>query len=545
MTMKSKTILTASLIIFLFVVVIFIQHEVSNEPLEVESGLITGNIEDGIFIYRGIPYAAPPVGELRWRAPQPPPKWSGLRSADKFGPTSLQSNKANETSEDCLYLNIWTPTGSAEERLPVMMWIHGGAFVGGSTAQKLYRGKHLAKKGVVLVTIGYRLGVSGYLAHPSLSAENERHVSGNYGLLDIIAALKWVQRNISAFGGDPECVTIFGESAGGIAVSMLCASPLAKGLFHRAISQSGGSFGPIRTGGEPGENVHSLKNAEQAGKAWALKVGACSAAELRQLPPDILKTAGIVQGVTWPVMDGWVIPDDQYKLYEAGKYNDTPVLVGYNSEEGTAFLKIGSPTEDYLKMVHERYGKFAKKLLALYPPAGEKVDETQPDLLRDTAFGWHNWTWVRLQSKAGGSKAFLYYFDHHDRHLLPANAPINRAGSFHGDEIPFVFHQSSDSPYGFQWANAKAEDHAMSEMIMSYWTNFAKYGDPNGKGLPKWPAYSDKDPQVMHFLWNKANTGPVVQEEGLKTLDEYFKWRRNETQENQDNKTAVTTKTDD
>lgn len=509
----------------LFTTLILVQVAVSAEPVKIESGLIQGTVEDGLSVYRGIPYAAPPVGDLRWRAPRPATKWSGIRSADKFGQASIQSNPAIANlpapSEDCLYLNIWTPAKGEKDRLVVMVWIHGGGFVAGATAEQLYHGENLAKKGVVVVSIGYRLGALGFLAHPDLSAENERHVSGNYGLIDMIAGLKWVQRNISAFGGEPGRVTIFGESAGGIAVSMLCASPLAKGLFHGAISQSGGSFGPIRAGGGPGENVQSLADAEQAGKAWALKAGASTAAELRRLTPEKLITSMPGQGVAWPIMDGWVIPDDQCKLYQTGKYNDTPVLVGYNSDEGAAFPGARTP-EAYIESVRQRYGRFADRLLALYPAGEGKLAKTARDLIRDTAFGLHTWTWVRLQTKTGKSKTFLYYYDHHPEY--PAESPRAGFGAAHSDEMPLVFHQ-----FGLPGRPKATDiDIAMSEMIISYWTNFAKNGDPNGKDLHYWPVYSNTKPQAMHFLTDTAHAGPVVQEEGLKALDEYFKWRREE-----------------
>jgi len=509
----------------LFAALILIQDAVCAEPVKIEGGLIQGTVEDGLSVYRGIPYAAPPIGDLRWRAPRPAPKWEGVRAAIEFGRACIQSNPAianlPEPSEDCLYLNIWTPARSAEDRLPVMFWIHGGGFVAGATAEQLYHSEHLAKKGVVVVSIGYRLGALGFLAHPAFSAENDRHVSGNYGLLDMIEALKWVQRNISAFGGDPNRVTIFGESAGGIAVSMLCASPLAKGLFHGAISQSGGSFGPIRSGGGPGENVQSLADAEQAGKEWAEKAGASTADELRGLPPDKLLTPMPGEGVAWPIMDGWIIPDDQYRLYQAGKYNDTPILVGYNSDEGAAFPGARTP-EAYIESVHQRYGRFAEGLLSLYPAGEGTLAKTARDLIRDTAFGWHTWTWARLQSETGRSKAFLYYFDHHPEY--PANSPRAGFGAAHSDAMPLVFQQ-----FGLPGRpQENASDRAMSEIITAYWTNFAKTGDPNGTGLPDWPAYSNARPQAMHFLADTAHAGPVVHEEGLRGLDAYFEWRRAE-----------------
>lgn len=378
--------------IFLFASLMSCQETVSAGSVKIESGLIQGTVEDGLRVYRGIPYAAPPIGDLRWKAPQPASEWEGIFPADKFGPASIQNNPAiadlPAPSEDCLYLNVWKPAKNPKDRLAVMVWIHGGGFVAGTPAEKLYHGEYLAKRGVVVVSIGYRLGVLGFLAHPALSAENDRHASGNYGLLDMIAGLKWVQRNISAFGGDPGRVTIFGESAGGIAVSMLCASPLAKDLFYGAISQSGGSFGPIRAAGGPGENMQSLTDAEKAGKTWAQKAGASTAAELRSLSPEKLVVSLPGEGVAWPIMDGWVIPDDQYRLYEAGEYNDTPILVGYNSDEGAAFPGARTP-EEYIESVHDRYGSFAERLLELYPAGEGTLAKTARDLMRDTAFGWH------------------------------------------------------------------------------------------------------------------------------------------------------------
>jgi para-nitrobenzyl esterase len=514
---------TSLTLTFFFVLLMPMQDVANAKPVKTENGFVQGKVEDGLRIYRGIPYATPPVGELRWKPPQPIQDWKGILPGDKFGPASIQNNPAIDNlappSEDCLYINVWTPAKSEKDRVAVMVWIHGGGFVAGTPAEKLYHSEHIADKGVVVVSIGYRLGILGFLAHPALSAENEKHVSGNYGLLDMIAGLKWVQKNISAFGGDPGKVTIFGESAGGIAVSMLCASSLAKGLFHGAISQSGGSFGPVRAGGGPGENVQSLADAEKAGKAWALKAGASTAAELRELPTDKLMIAMPGQGIGWPIMDGYVIPDDQYKLYEAGKYNDTPILAGYNSDEGATFP--GSPTPDaYVESVNDRYENFAKKLLKFYPPGEGKKAKAGRDLIRDTAFGWHTWTWARLQTRTGKSKAFLYYFDHHPKY--PDDSPKAGFGAAHSDEMPLVFHQ-----FGLPGRpKINDVDVAMSEMIISYWTNFAKYGDPNGEGLPEWPAYNEADPQSMHFLYDKAKPGPIVNIEGLKALDEYFKWRR-------------------
>ena len=498
----------------------------SAETLKIEGGFIEGTVEDGLAVYRGIPYAAPPIGGLRWRPPQPVPKWQGVRKADKFGAPPIQTNPALASvpytpSEDCLYLNVWTPAKQAIEKLPVMFWIHGGGFTAGATAEQLYHGDQLAKRGVVVVTVGYRLGVFGFLAHPGLSDESDRHVSGNYGLLDMIAALKWVQKNISSFGGDPARVTIFGESAGGAAVSILCASPLAKGLFQGAISQSGGFFAPVRSGvfGGPGEGVNPLAYAEKTGEAWAAKAGVSTVAELRRIAADKLQTLSFRQpGVNGPVCDGWVILDDQYKLYQTGRYNHTPIIVGYNSDEGANF-GMPSTSEMHIESVRKRYGPFADNILKIYPAGNDTAARMARYLMRDVSFGWPAWTWARLQAKTSKSKVFVYYFDHHPDY--PADSPKAGFGAAHSDEMPLVFHQ-----FGLPGRPKENDaDLAMSEIIMSYWTNFAKTGDPNGEGLPDWPAFSDTKQQVMHFT-KTPGAGPVVNKEGLKVLEEYFEWLR-------------------
>lgn len=496
-----------------------------SKPVKVESGMVQGTLEDGLAVYRGIPYAAPPVGALRWRPPQAAPKWEGVRAAVEYGRACMQTNPAIKNlpapSEDCLFVNVWTPATRAGERLPVMVWIHGGGFTAGTPAEQLYHGEWLAKKGVVVVSVGYRLGVFGFLALPELSAESRYHVSGNYGLLDTIAGLQWVQRNIAAFGGDPKRVTIFGESAGAIAVSQLCVSPLAKGLFQAAISESGGSFGPVRAGGGPGENMQPLDSAEKAGAAWAHSVGASNLAELRKMPAEKLQAAAQRQrGISWPITDGWVIPDDQYKLYQAGRYNDVPVLIGYNSDEGATF---GAPSSQqaYVQSVHQRYEQFAGPLLAAYPggetPAAKK---TARDLTRDTAFGWGTWTWARLQTQTGKSKVFLYYFDEHPDH--PAGSPRAGYGTPHSEELPYVFHQLREH----NRPAPTSKDEAMSDLMRTYWTNFAKTGDPNGAGLPQWPAFNNVTPRTLYIASGNTKAAPIVSEEGLKALDKYFAWRR-------------------
>lgn len=486
-------------------------------PVKVEEGMLQGAIEDGLTVYKGIPFAAPPVGNLRWHAPVPAAKWSGIKQATTFAPGPVQGgNPPSGKSEDCLYLNIWSPAESSKEKIPVLVWIYGGGFAAGATSDPNYSGEQLAKKGVVLVSIAYRVGQLGFLAHPELSAESPNHVSGNYGLLDMIAGLQWVKQNIAVFGGDPKKVTIFGESAGGIAVSMLCASPLAKGLFQGAISESGGSFGPPRLTTYPGENQKMLKDAEIAGTTYAKTAGASSIAELRQLAPDKLP-AGRGLGMAWPIIDGYVIPDDQHNLYETGKYNDVPILVGYNSDEGGSFSPPKTPG-DYVAAVKLRYGKFADSLIKAYPVGIDNVPKTARDLTRDAAFGWHTWSWARLQAKTGRSKVFYYYFDQHP--VYPEGSPKAGFGSYHGQEVSYVFrHLNAGNP------DINETDLALSDAMATYWTNFAKYGDPNGKDVAKWPSFTISNPDVM-YLGPTPHTGPVPSAESLKVLDAYYEWRR-------------------
>ena len=345
-------------------------------------------------------------------------------------------------------------------------------------------------------------------------------MSGNYGILDIIAGLEWVHRNITAFGGNPAKVTIQGESAGAAAVSILCASPLAKGLFRGAIAESGGTFGPVRADASFGES-EPLASAEKRTAEWLSAAGISNIAELRTIPAEKLQTM-IPRQMGWarPNTDGWVIPGDQYKGYESRQYNDVPVLTGYNSDEGLLF-GIPKSQEAYVQSVRDRYHQFADKILPAYPGGDTPAQKwTERNLIRDSAFGWNAWTWARLQTKTGKSKVFLYFF------AEPAEPPTGaQPGSFgarHASELPYVFRQlrEHDRPA------PSAEDEELCDMMRTYWTNFAKTGDPNGAGLPKWPAYNDAKPEVLHIQAQSTKAGPVVNENGLKVLDEYFASRR-------------------
>jgi para-nitrobenzyl esterase len=506
------------------ILVVLMTNAARAETVKVEGGLLKGTVEDGLGVYRGIPYAAPPIGDLRWRPPQPAPKWDGVRAADQFGRACIQTNEAiadlPAPSEDCLYLNIWTPAKEAGEKFPVLVWIHGGGFVAGAPAEKLYHGEWLAKKGVVFVSVAYRLGVFGFLTHPDLSAEGPHHVSGNYGILDMIAGLQWVQKNIAAFGGDSKKVTIQGESAGAGAVSILCASPLTKGLFRGAIAESGGTFGPVRADASFGEG-EPLASAEKKAAEWLASVGVANIVELRKIPAEKLQTMIPHQfGFARPNVDGWVVAGDQYKLYEAGRYNDVPVLTGYNSDEGLLFRNPKSQ-EAYVQSVRERYQTFADKVLAAYPGGDTPAEKwTERNLTRDSAFGWNAWTWARLQSKTGKSKVFLYFFN--ELAELPPGAEPGAYGARHASELPYVFRQLTE--HGRPAPTPK--DEALSDLMRNYWTNFAKTGDPNGAGLPKWPAYNAAAGRVLHIAAGNTKTGPLVNENGLKALDAYFASRR-------------------
>jgi para-nitrobenzyl esterase len=487
------------------------------DQVQTQSGIVQGTVSDSLRIFKGIPFAKPPIGNLRWKAPEPVEAWDGVIPTTEFAPAAMQpGNPPSGKNEDCLYLNVWTPVMPSADKLPVLVWIYGGGFSFGSTSEPVYDGTELAKKGVVFVSIPYRVGQLGFLAHPELSAENPHNVSGNYGLLDMIAGLKWIQQNISAFGGNPDQVTIFGESAGGIAVSMLCASPLAKGLFHGAISQSGGSFGPFRTITYPGENMKTLEQAEKNGTSYAEKAGASSLQDLRDIKVDDLPM-GMDLGSAWPIIDGRVIPDDQFTLYESGLYNDVPVLIGYNSDEGASFTREKT-TDEFIQNVRRRYGKFADKLLEAYPLKDSIIPKTARDLARDAAFGWHTWSWARLQAKAGKSKVYFYYFNQHPDYQ--EDSPKFGYGSPHAQDIPYVF-QNLD----FNDEKTTTADREISEAMGTYWTNFAKYGDPNGPNLPQWPEFNNETKKVMHFE-QRPRVGNVPSEESLEVLDDYFQWRR-------------------
>ena len=494
----------------------------------VTGGRVEGVLADGIVSFKGIPFAAPPVGDLRWSAPRPVKPWTGVKKADTFGPICMSDPKGSaifggpsNVSEDCLYLNVWTPARTAGDKLPVMVWIYGGGFVSGLTASPLYDGTRLAQKGVVMVSIAYRLGPFGFLAHPELTREMGKG-SGNYGLRDQIAGLKWVNENIARFGGDASRVTIFGESAGGISVSMLAASPAAKGLFARAISESGGSFAPPRFDTEGGENVAPLKVAETAGQAFLGRIGAADIKAARAIPAEVIVQKNAGAGGSWPSIDGEVVVGDQYELYQAGRFNDVPVLIGSNSDEGALFARGPVTPDKFEAQIRAGYGARADTILAAYPHAtAEEATRSSKNIFRESTFAWHTWAWAQLQAQKGKSKVFLYYFDYRQ--------PDQPEGASHGTEMSYVF-GNMDGPgavISLRKGAPTKTDLAVADILSGYWVNFAKTGDPNGGQLPVWPAYSAAAPKAMYLTAQPA-AGPVPNMKEIQAFDAYYAWRRDE-----------------
>ena len=487
----------------------------------VTGGEIAGTAVDGLGEFKGIPFAAPPVGDLRWKAPQPVQPWSGVKQTTHFGDACMQSGggggagKGIPYSEDCLYLDVWTPAKTPGDKLPVIVWIYGGGFNAGATSNELYDGAHFAQRGVVFVSISYRVGPFGFLATPELSKESG-HGSGAYGLQDQIAGLKWVQANVAKFGGDPSKVTILGHSAGGFAVSMLAASPQAKGLFRAVISESGANFGPPADEPIAGSNFQTLRLAEANGQTWLESLGAHSLAEARGLAATTVEKAQRNPGAPrfWPPVDGYVVTADQMELYKAHRFNDTPILVGDVSDEAAAFGKRAMTPDTFEAEVRKDYGKHADAILAAYGHADEaKATRAATQLRSDTTFDWGQYTWARMETSYGKNKAFVYRFDR------PSAANPN--GSGHGQEVGYVF---GNLGIGGR-AQPTDADRALSDQMQTYWTNFAKTGDPNGPGLPQWPAFTPDKPQMMRFGVDPG-TAQVANLDRLKVLDGYYDWRR-------------------
>ncbi len=470
--------------------------------LATDAGQLEGAVsaDSKVRIFRGIPFAAPPVGALRWKAPQPVPSWAGVRQATDFGARCMQGRIFNDMvfrdsgpSEDCLYLNVWTPATSSQAHLPVMVWIYGGGFAAGSASEPRQDGENLAKKGVVVVSFNYRLGVFGFLTHPDLSRESGHNSSGNYGLLDQVAALEWVRKNIAAFGGDPDNVTIFGESAGSFSVSALMASPLAQGLFQRAIGESGAFFGA--TLGAP-----PLAVAEEADQKFADSLGLHSLEALRALPAQALLEAAMKPGMIRfrPIIDGYFLPEEVRSIFVRGRQSKVPLLAGWNADEGdfkAIFAGTAPTAPNFVARAHALFGEQADALLRLYP-AGTDDQAKRPaqDLTGDQFIAFSTWKWIELQVATGNSHVFRYEFDDAPPAAMK-DGPAPSRGAYHSAEIEFVFEALASK--NLPW---RPEDDKLSDLVSSYWTNFAKSGDPNGPGLPHWPAYSNQgNYEVMHL----------------------------------------------
>ncbi len=480
----------------------------AGEPPHVDGGAIADTPLDanGVRNFKGIPFAAPPVGDLRWREPQPVKPWQGERSADQFGPRCMQTSRLGaidplnpRMSEDCLYLNVWTPAHAANDKLPVMVWIYGGSFNVGAGSEPWYNGANLSKNGVIVVTLNYRLDVFGFLAHPDLTTESEHHASGNYGLLDQLAALAWVKRNIAAFGGDPDRVTVFGESAGSLSVSALMASPLGRGLFARAIGESGAMLYPDSS---PYARL-TLAKAEQAGVTFAELLLAHSMAELRAKPAeDVLdaaaKNAAAVGTVRGPILEGYVLPANAAELFAKGQQNDVPLLAGSNMDEGTLFANRVQPQPtpgSFLDQVRTFFGSHAEAVLKIYPAdTPEQTKASFAALLGDQLISYPTWLWETLQAKTGKAPIYRYSFELRPPAPDVSLTPLAAQGVFHSAEILYAF----DNLQVREWS-WRPEDRKMAELVSTYWVNFAKNGDPNAPGLPEWPKYTGPNGSVMRL----------------------------------------------
>lgn len=526
--MMKSTVLCACLSLFVFG--LSPVAAAIRDPVMTRNGQVLGirGTDPSITVFKGIRFAAPPVGTLRWRAPQPPETWKGVRTASEFGAGCIQNIVSKRKpwtyefmthgaiSEDCLSLNVWTGAASSSERRPVFFYIYGGAFSEGSGAVPVYDGEGLAKKGLVVVTANYRVGVLGFLAHPELSMESSSKSSGNYGQLDQIAALRWVQQNIAAFGGDPQTVTVAGQSAGGMSVHNLIASPLARGLFHRAVIQSGGSN---VGGGTLSVGVRTLADAEADGVKFAASKGARSIADLRAMSWQKLmepsRTSNSEGGRNLfmrfsPIVDGYLLKAPAREVMAQGKQNDVPVLTGVNEGELGGLMGPPSPAtaESFLKRTRQQYGSFEDKFLTLYPSSTDPAAaEAQIQSTRDRALV-SLYLWARERAKTAKTDAYVYMWDH----ALPG-PDAERFGAFHSSEIPYVLNTLYMSNRPFTEADRK-----IAEMMSSYWANFAATGDPNGNGLPRWNPVGNK-PEVMEV---GDKTGPIPPAGDMKKF-EFFK----------------------
>ena len=510
----------------------------------VAQGEVEGVEQNGLAHYKGIPFATPPVGDLRWKAPRPAQKWQGVYKADSFKAKPYQQSQGPArpdqpgVSEDCLYLNILTPAKKAGEGLPVLVWIHGGGFNTGASWEN--NGEKFAQAGIVYAAITYRTNVFGFLSLPELSQEsqkeNGRAISGNYGLMDQIMALQWIHDNIAAFGGDPAKVTIMGESAGAISVAMLCQSPLAKGLFRGAISESGGNMAPEDKIRVDNNSIRSMAGSEQYGKDFINRIGMgkLKLKDLRKVEPEKFMGDPIAfgaGGALWPVYDGYVLKGDPYPMYQQGDYNDVNILMGTNSDEGSMFTGFlgGFKPEQYEQEMKESFPDptWQQKFREMYPGKNDQeAFDAHSDIFREAAFAWPTYAWGNLQSKntaegKGKGKVYMFFFNHAKQNFFRNGQNTNRQYmTMHAGELGLTFGQLG----GFG-GPANPSDEALSRLVMQYWINFIKTGDPNGGYLPLWPVYAEGTETVMNFRDGAYLTG-IHNLPQLQLWEEYMKWRR-------------------
>ncbi len=469
-----------------------------NSVVSINSGKIEGSFSDSgqIFVFKGIPYAEAPVGALRWKAPQPVDKWEGVKQCKEFSAIAMQGEPipfwmwtsefiapAGNMSEDCLYLNVWTPAKKTDEKLPVMVFIHGGGFTSGSGSVPLYDGTNMAKKGIVFVTINYRVGVFGFFSHPELSAESATRTSGNQGLFDQVAALQWVHNNITAFGGDPDNVTIAGQSAGAFSVNYLLASPLSKGLVHRAIAESGGATMP---GGRIAGSI-TLSDAEKLGLEFQNQLGLGSLEELRNTDAHELQK---MQFSAVPIIDGYFLQKSVYETYVTGNQLDVPVISGWNEDEGLG--PQSATAQQFINFAKTTYGEKANEFLKVFPAnTDEEASASQNKLNALGMFGIQTYHWMLLQNQTGNAPIFVYNFTHD----VPYGEGQQNFGAFHSGEIGYAYNNLDKSTVR-PWSEA---DRKLAETMSAYWVNFVKTGNPNCEGLPKWESCKSTNGMVMNF----------------------------------------------
>jgi para-nitrobenzyl esterase len=486
-----------------------------NDQVLTKYGPIVGYTKGKQHIYKGIPFAAPPIGDLRWRPTQAPLPWTSPKDCKVFGPSPYQSVPlansfwsseylipSTPISEDCLYLNVWTEAKTNTEKRPVIVYIYGGGFRSGGAGCAVYDGEGIASKGVVFVTFNYRLGNFGFLAHPDLSAEATS--SGNYALLDMIAALQWVQNNIGAFGGDASNVTLAGQSAGAMALSYLVASPMSKGLFHKVIAQSGGNFLPNLL-----RPAISKEEAEERGVNFANDLNCSNITELRaKSAAEIFKAQG---GLQSPYVDGYILPQSVRSIFENGQQNDVPTIVGWNADDRVSKTVLNA--EAFNEQVQARFGDMAAAFLDAYPAnTNEKAAAAQIAMARDEIFGVQNYTWAKLQHKTGKQPVFVYNFNK----KLPAYTTETQYGAFHSGEIPYAYNNLAKLDRPWELADQK-----VAQIMSDYWVNFAKTGNPNGKKLPLWIGYK-ADTEFVMVIDDKSDSVLLPTKKQLEFWEKYY-----------------------